>query len=256
MGSDKYIEPLCPDLGEQRMQSNYAQPLSHDTWVGLAQDPSPPDLSLQPSNVPEVEGLTYFRSHFVGAMELAADRQTVAEYLNVHQGWFCRCAHPMKVEPIGENGYLIVVGHYGSLGFEIEPKIGLRLLPPDALGVYRIETIPEATSGEQGYQVDFQAALQLVDKAVGQDGASTAQVANGTMPSAITHVEWTLDLNVSLRFPRFIQRLPQSLIQSTGDRLLGQIVRQVSKRLTLKVQEDFHATLASQQACEVNPEVS
>ncbi|MBV8885364.1 MAG: DUF1997 domain-containing protein, partial [Chroococcidiopsidaceae cyanobacterium CP_BM_RX_35] len=34
--------------------------------------------------------------------------------------------------------------------------------------------------------------------------------------------------------------LPNSLIQNTGDRLLHQIVKQVSRRLTYKVQEDFH----------------
>jgi hypothetical protein len=32
-------------------------------------------------------------------------------------------------------------------------------------------------------------------------------------------------------------------VQSTGDRLLNQIVRQVSRRLTRKVQEDFHQSL-------------
>jgi hypothetical protein len=33
------------------------------------------------------------------------------------------------------------------------------------------------------------------------------------------------------------------LSQSTGDRLLSQVVRQVSRRLTHKVQEDFHSSL-------------
>jgi hypothetical protein len=58
----------------------------------------------------------------------------------------------------------------------------------------------------------------------------------------MTRVEWQLDLTVSIHFPRFIQALPKSLIQSTGDRLLRQIVRQVSNRLTRKVLEDFHKT--------------
>ena len=61
--------------------------------------------------------------------------------------------------------------------------------------------------------------------------------------SEITRVEWELDLIVNLHFPKFIQRLPKSLIQSTGDRLLNQIVRQVSRRLTRTVQEDFHQSL-------------
>jgi hypothetical protein len=56
-------------------------------------------------------------------------------------------------------------------------------------------------------------------------------------------VEWELDLTVTVQFPRFIQRLSKSLVQTTGDRLLRQIVRQISRRLTYKVQEDFHFTL-------------
>jgi hypothetical protein len=59
----------------------------------------------------------------------------------------------------------------------------------------------------------------------------------------ITIVEWQLDLTVYIHFPKFIQRLPKSMVQTTGDRLLNQIVRQVSRRLTHKVQEDFHKSL-------------
>jgi hypothetical protein len=36
--------------------------------------------------------------------------------------------------------------------------------------------------------------------------------------------------------------LPESLVQSSGDHLLRQIVRQISRKLTWKVQEDFHGT--------------
>ena len=41
-----------------------------------------------------------------------------------------------------------------------------------------------------------------------------------------------------------MRRLSHSLIQSTGDRILSQIVRQVSRRLTYKVQKDFHQSLS------------
>jgi Protein of unknown function (DUF1997) len=216
------------------MQSDYMQSLSQDNWMDLAQQPTQPEMSAaeaSPSSVGD-EGLMHFRSHFVGAMELNADPVTVARYLDEHQGWFCRCAHPMAVEPIAEHGYLLTVGRYGSFGFEIEPKIGLHLLPPDERGVYRIETIP-GTSTEQGYKVDFQAALELVEQP-----AETEE-----SPQSSTHVEWTLDLSVTLMFPKFIRRLPHALIQGTGDRLLTQIIRQVSRRLTAKVQDDFHASL-------------
>jgi Protein of unknown function (DUF1997) len=219
------------------MQSNYTQQLSQDAWMGRSNEQAnlqvTPQYALHPSKaLPQDEsGLTQFRSHFVGAMELKSDASNVRQYLDAHQGWFCRCAHPMTVEPVGTDGYLLTIGRYGSMGYEVEPKIGLRLLPADEQGVYRIETIPDATEQSQMYQVDFQAELRLVDRS--SDGTATTE----------THVEWTLDLEVSLLFPRFIRRLPQALIQGTGDRLLQQIVRQVSRRLTAKVQDDFHSSL-------------
>ncbi len=214
------------------MQSDYVQSLSQENWMDLAEEQSNQSEKLSLAAVaPHTDvNLVHFHSHFVGAMELNADPETVARYLDVHQGWFCRCAHPMTVEPIGEHGYLLTIGRYGSFGFEVEPKIGLHLLPPDEKGIYRIETIP-GLSEEKGYQVDFRAALELVGQS--------------EPPHLSTHVEWTLELDVALLFPKFIRRLPHALIQGTGDRLLTQIVRQVSRRLTTKVQDDFHASLKS-----------
>jgi hypothetical protein len=214
------------------MQADYFQPLSQPHWVE-----SEESIQQRSSEVPlcpsEAEP-TAFHSHFVGTMELAGDPKTVSQYLNAHQGWFCRCAQPMTAEPMGESGYLLTIGRYGSFGFEIEPRIGLHLLPPDAEGVYRIEVIPDSIPQEHGYQVDFQAALRLIDSTSGSNSNSAA-------PTQTTHVEWTLNLGVVLQFPRFIRRLPNSLIQKTGDRVLTEIVRQVSRRLTAKVQQDFQA---------------
>jgi Protein of unknown function (DUF1997) len=186
-------------------------------------------LADHPRYEKEVDSLTRFQSNFVGCMTLRSDAETVKDYLQQHQGWFCRCAHPMQVQTVEENGYLLTIGRYGSFGFEVEPKIAVRLLPPDAEGVYRIETIPGLVD-EEKYQVTFKAALQLLDRSQEESLAE----------ESLTHVEWTLDLGVTIAFPRFIQRLPHPLIQGTGDRLLQQIVRQVSRRLTAKVQDDFH----------------
>jgi hypothetical protein len=169
-----------------------------------------------------VATLTKFYGRYEDYMEMYAPAQMVAEYLNAHASWFSRCAEPMKVQPLGENGYALIIGKFGSFGYEVEPKIGLELLPPEE-GIYRIRTIPIPDYHPPGYDVDYRASLQLSESA-----------------GEVTRVEWELDLVVYLHFPRFIQRLPQSIIQSTGDRLLNQIVRQVSRRLTRKVQEDFH----------------
>jgi hypothetical protein len=58
----------------------------------------------------------------------------------------------------------------------------------------------------------------------------------------LTLVRWQLDLMVWIRLPGVITLLPDQLVQNSGDHLLRQIVRQISRRLTWKVQEDFHAS--------------
>lgn len=176
---------------------------------------------------------TTFYGRYQDCMEMYAPAQSVAEYLNNHASWFYRCAEPMKVEPLGKNGYALVIGRFGSFGYEVEPKIGLELLCPEN-SIYRIRTIPIPGYQPPGYDVDYRASLQLIET---QEYQATAHL------DEMTRVEWELDLTVDIHFPKFIQRLPKSLIQSTGDRLLNQIVRQVSRRLTRKVQEDFHQSL-------------
>lgn len=183
---------------------------------------------------------THFQGYYASAMEMYADAHTVESYLNAHRDWFYRCSSPMKAEALGPNGYALSIGRFGALGYEVEPKIGLDLLPQDQEGVYRIETIAIPGYDSPGYEVDFQASLQLVESDL--DVSQYQLPKDGAMPSKVTQVEWELHLDVAIQFPRFIQALPGNLIQSTGDRLLNQIVRQVSKCLTHKVQEDFHAT--------------
>lgn len=185
------------------------------------------------ANLPEAEnpvaGIpTRFHGQFADCMEMYAGVTTVAEYLNAHQGWFCRCAQPMKVELVGENGYALTIGRFGALGYDVEPKVGLELLPPDE-GIYRIKTIAIPDYVAPGYDVDFKAVMQLVEQPASSE--------------KITRVEWNLDLSVYIHFPKFIHRLPKSVVQSTGDRVLDRVVRQVSRRLTYKVQEDFHKSL-------------
>jgi len=177
---------------------------------------------------------THFRGHYASCMEMLADAPTVVAYLDDHRTWFRRCAQPMDAAPLGDNGYALTIGRFGAFGYEVEPKIGLNLLPQDRSGFYRIETIAIPDYVAPGYEVDFQAALHLVQPA----DAPTSTAAESTL----TRVEWELDLAVSIQFPRFIQALPKALVQTTGDRLLNQIVRQVSRRLTHKVQDDFHAS--------------
>ncbi|NER98318.1 MAG: DUF1997 domain-containing protein [Symploca sp. SIO1B1] len=181
---------------------------------------------------------TQFQSHFHDCMEMYAKAEEVTAYLDAHQEWFYRCASPMEVEPIGENGYALGIGHFGSFGYKLDPKIGLELLPQED-GIYRIRTIPIPDYVPQNYDVDFQASQTFVEVPA-EEYFQGHNIDNDQLPPVITRVEWALDLKVSLCFPKFIRKLPQSLIQSTGDRLLNQIVRNISRRLTYKVQQDFH----------------
>ena len=215
------------------MQSNYSDYPAIEVTNSLV-DGMPP--FADPDNViAETDAMQPVRFHgqFEDCMEMYADVATVAEYLNAHPEWFRRCAHPMKAQPLGNNGYALTIGRFGSFGYEVEPKVGLELLPPDR-GVYRILTIPVPDYVAPGYDVDFNAAMQLTETTIDASAGDRGDV---------TRVEWQLDLVVAIQFPRFIYRLPMSLIQSTGDSLLRQIVRQVSHRLTHKVQQDFHSSL-------------
>ncbi len=168
---------------------------------------------------------TRFANRFADTMPMNADIKTVAQYLDEHPNWFTRCAQPMQVEPLSTNGYAITIGRFNSFGYVVEPKVGLELLP-QSQGVYPIKTIGIPDYQAPGYEVDFDAEMHLVEIIKGEQ--------------LMTQIEWNLNLAVAIQFPKFIHRLPQTVIQKTGDNLLKQIVRQVSKRLTQRVQKDFH----------------
>jgi len=182
-----------------------------------------------------------YASAFSDMMEMRAPAAVVSGYLDEHQGWFQSCASPMEVISLGERGYTLSLGRFGNFGFEVEPTIGLELLPEDN-GVYSIITVPlpstdPALAGV--YDVDFNASLEL-DEA-GLEGSKEVSHEDVDRLMAHTLVRWQLDLAVWIRLPSMLTLLPGGLLQSSGDHLLRQIVRQISRRLTWKVQADFHA---------------
>ncbi len=185
----------------------------------------------------------HFKTQFAGYMEMYSDADTVTNYLNTHQGWFCRCAAPMKTEAIGNNGYILTVGRFASFGYEVEPKLAV-VLEPSMNGVYWMHSIPIPNEPCLGYEVDYQASMTVkeIPSKIASPGLEKAfkKQDQAALPEIITKVEWHLAMDVAVQFPKFIRKLPSSMIQKTGDRLLTQIVRQISPRLTYKVQEDFH----------------
>lgn len=205
-----------------------------DDFDELPDDDDELDDDENPKPEPKVKKskerpLGEFRNSFLGCMDLQGDRQTVKNYLNLHQGWFRRCALPMQATPIGNNGYVLTIGKVGALGFYLEPKIGLHLLPAEA-DSYRIETIPVPGHPPQPYLVDFQAVMDVNPN-------------HEEEATDLTTVEWQLDLTVTLQFPQFIHGFSRSLIEKTGDAILAQVVKNISRRLTANVQRDFHKTI-------------
>ena len=175
-----------------------------------------------------------YRSLFSDRMEMLAPPKSVAEYLDHHEGWFQRCAAPMAVNALDSQSYALTLGRFGNFGFEVEPCIGLRLLPQQ-LGKYQIISIEPPHHDQppcHHYDVDFKAGLTLEpsESAVSETDEQT------------TFVTWDLDLSVWIQLPKVITLLPDGLVQTSGDQLLKEIVRQISRRLTWKVQEDFHAS--------------
>lgn len=219
------------------MQSNFIE----DRHDNLSEIPASNSMVLTYNNEASKQSTEFlFQASFIGSMDMFSDLETVANYLNAHQGWFCRCAQPMQVEPLGNNGYILTVGRFGSFGYEVEPKIAVVLNPPENR-IYKMHSIPVPNYHACGYDVNYQAFMELGETSAQSYSHPTNLFKKQILiPDLITRVSWTLNLEVKVEFPKFIYKLPSSIIQSTGDRLLGQIVRQISPRLTYKVQQDFH----------------
>lgn len=183
-----------------------------------------------------------FQTQFMGIMEMYSDSETVSDYLSNHQGWFVRCAEPMKAIPFGDNGYTLIIGHYGAFGYNVEPQMSVILEPP-VNNHYLMYSVTNPEFNNSGYEVNYRAEMTINSIPVSDASKGIEKVYHHhkkTLPDMITCVNWHLDLCVSVTFPAFIYKLPMSVIRNTGDGLLKQIVKQVSPRLSYKVQKDFH----------------
>ena len=192
-------------------------------------------------DIPGTSPTTWFQTKYSGCMELYTDIETVAKYLESHRSWFCRCAHPMKVEPLGENGYDLLIGKFGSFGYQVEARVGLELVPPDSAGIYKIRSIPVPNYTPPGYEVNFQSEMNLVELPT-QLFCSQKDIQRLGLPTIITAAKWDLDLTVGVNFPKFIRKMSPGLIHKTGEHLLLKVVQQVSRCLSYKTQIDFHST--------------
>lgn len=186
-----------------------------------------------------------FKTNFQGYMEMYNPPEIVSQYLDQHHQWFRDCARPMEAEAMGDSGYTLTIGRFGSFGYEVEPKMSV-IFEVNEKQQYLMYSVDVPDYEPPGYQVDYQACMELTKIATEASSAISPQYLRQlttSLPSEVTQVNWSLHLTVGVYFPKFIYRLPTSVIQKTGDRLLTQIVRQVSPRLTFKVQKNFHEGL-------------
>ncbi len=185
-----------------------------------------------------------FQTHCQGIMIMYATIDKVAEYLNHHEGWFVRCAAPMKAEPFGDDGYTMTIGRYGAFGYEVEPKMSVILEPPNNYN-YLMYSVDNPECNQLGYEVDYKSKMNIEEVDSLQTSPEITKLYKkqniAEVPPFITCINWKLDLQVRVKFPNFIYKLPVNLIVTTGDRLLNQIVKQISPRLSYKVQKDFHS---------------
>lgn len=184
-----------------------------------------------------------FQSSFCGIVEMYSDEDTVTNYLNDHQGWFVRCASPMKAEPFGDNGYTLIIGNYGAFGYNVNPQMSV-ILESSQSKYYSMYSVNNPDFNYSGYEVDYRSnmsieSIPLCQASVGIEKVYS-QYGKNFLPENITKINWHLDLQVKVRFPPFIYKIPMSIIQNTGDRLLSQIIKQISPHLSYKMQKDFH----------------
>lgn len=201
-----------------------------------------------------------FSTQFRGSVDMYGEPKVVTEYLNDHQGWFVRCALPMKAEPFGDNGYTLIIGRYGAFGYEVEPQMSVILEPPHS-GRYAMYSVPNPDFNHEGYEVNYHSQMEIVGIQLSAMDESISEVGQqnsiDSVSKEFTRINWQLDLQVKVRFPQFIYKFPHQLIQKTGDNLLIQIIKQVSPRLSFKIQKDFHSRFnlpfppKSSRSCEV-----
>ena len=159
---------------------------------------------------------------FAGMMEMGSDSQTVIDYLKQHQDWFPDCAKPMTVEPIGENGYLLSLGRFGALGFHVDIKLALGMEFLET-GKFGMRSLPLPEPSPTAYDVDYKATMELREINPADHHESSASLAK-----AITQLVWDLKLNIAVQLPKFVRKLPLTLVQKASNRLLCKIVGQVS----------------------------
>ncbi|MDX2273148.1 MAG: DUF1997 domain-containing protein [Cyanobacteriota bacterium] len=183
-----------------------------------------------PANPTEMPSSIEIVAHQQGQVDLDTDVQALAHYLNHHQSWIHHCFKPLQVEALSEDTYRLQFFRIGGMGFELEPCFGVKIWPEDQQ-VFRLSSIELPSDAELPYKVDCQSYFQL--EALPDAGNSAPQ----------TRVHWDLKLRIGMELPGFLLALPRKLVHKVGSRVVNQVTRSMSDRLTHNVCTDFYKSI-------------
>ncbi len=165
-----------------------------------------------------------------GRVDLQTDRFTLAHYLHHHAEWIERCFKPLKVFPLSPETYKLQFFRIGGLGFELEPCFGIKIWP-EQNSVFRLSSIELPEEEGLPYSVDCLSYFRL------------EELDPEPLQEPLTRVHWDLKLDIWMQLPGFLQALPYSLVYRVGARVVNQVTRSMSDRLTHNVCTDFYRSV-------------
>lgn len=184
-----------------------------------------------------------FKVHQRGQVDLETDRPTLAAYLRNHSEWVGHCFKPLKVDPLElapllalnpecEKGqcYRLQFFRIGGLGFEVEPCFGVRIWD-ESDTLFRLDSVKLPSDEGLPYRVKCAAFFEL------------EEMPQFSGQPTLTRVHWTLDLDILMDLPRFLQALPQTMVKNVGSNVINRVTRSMSDRLTHNVCNDFYRSI-------------
>ncbi|GAB4218538.1 MAG: DUF1997 domain-containing protein [Synechococcales cyanobacterium] len=177
---------------------------------------------------PPAQPLVHLVTGRQGQVDLETPVEDLADYLRHHQEWIHRCFKPLKVNPLGEGNYRLHFFRIGGLGFELEPHFAISIWE-EPLHQFRLDSLDLPEDEPLPYHVDCQATFRI------------EQLPDTDRP--ITRVFWGLVLKIDIELPGFLQVLSRSLVQKVGIKVVNQVTRSMSDRLTHNVCTDFYRSV-------------
>jgi hypothetical protein len=175
-----------------------------------------------------------------GQVDLQTDLPRLADYLQNHRDWIDHCFKPLKVEALSANTYKLQFFRIGGLGFELEPCFGVKIWADEG-NIFRLSSIELPSDAHLPYKVDCQSYFRLeeLSRSEGQDQPDQKEDSHPTL----TRVHWDLQLCIQMELPGFLLALPRNLVHRVGTKVVVQVTRSMSDRLTHNVCTDFYKSI-------------